>query len=41
MEKIKYMGTSGSGQLTKIINQICIAGLKRFIRVYLFYEADT
>ena len=26
-KKIKYMGASGSGQLTKIINQICIAGL--------------
>ena len=26
-KKIKYMGKSGSGQLTKIINQICIAGL--------------
>ena len=26
-KKIKYMGPPGSGQLTKIINQICIAGL--------------
>ena len=26
-KKIKFMGQSGSGQLTKIINQICIAGL--------------
>ena len=26
-KKIQYMGESGSGQLTKIINQICIAGL--------------
>ena len=26
-KKIKFMGGSGSGQLTKIINQICIAGL--------------
>ena len=26
-KKIKFMGASGSGQLTKIINQICIAGL--------------
>ena len=26
-KKIKFMGVSGSGQLTKIINQICIAGL--------------
>ena len=24
---IKYMGESGSGQLTKMVNQICIAGL--------------
>ena len=24
---IKYMGASGSGQLTKMVNQICIAGL--------------
>jgi 3-hydroxyisobutyrate dehydrogenase-like beta-hydroxyacid dehydrogenase len=24
---IKYMGPSGSGQLTKMVNQICIAGL--------------
>ena len=24
---IKYMGSSGSGQLTKMVNQICIAGL--------------
>ena len=23
----KYMGPSGSGQLTKMVNQICIAGL--------------
>ena len=23
----KYMGVSGNGQLTKMINQICIAGL--------------
>ena len=26
-KKIKFMGNPGSGQLTKIINQICIAGL--------------
>ena len=26
-KKIQYMGASGSGQLTKIVNQICIAGL--------------
>ena len=26
-KKIQYMGVSGSGQLTKIVNQICIAGL--------------
>ena len=23
----KYMGSSGSGQLTKMVNQICIGGL--------------
>ena len=23
----KYMGASGTGQLTKMVNQICIAGL--------------
>ncbi len=26
-KSIKYMGESGSGQLTKMVNQICIAGL--------------
>ena len=26
---IKYMGETGSGQLTKMVNQICIAGLLR------------
>ena len=27
IEKIKLLGPSGSGQLTKMVNQICIAGL--------------
>ena len=26
-KKISYMGDSGSGQITKMVNQICIAGL--------------
>ena len=26
-KKIKLLGPSGSGQLTKMVNQICIAGL--------------
>ena len=26
-QKVKLLGPSGSGQLTKMINQICIAGL--------------
>lgn len=26
-QKVKYLGASGSGQLTKMVNQICIAGV--------------
>jgi len=33
-KKVKLLGPSGSGQLTKMVNQICIAGL---VHVYLSY----
>ena len=36
-KKIKYMGTSGSGQLTKIINQICIAGLVQGLSESIYF----
>lgn len=26
-QKVKYLGTSGNGQLTKMVNQVCIAGI--------------
>ena len=29
--KVTLMGESGAGQLTKMVNQICIAGLARLI----------
>ena len=40
-KKIKYMGESGSGQLTKIINQICIAGLVQGLSEAVFFMKKT
>ena len=40
-KKIKYMGTSGSGQLTKIINQICIAGLVQSLSESIYFMKQT
>ena len=40
-KKIKYMGTSGSGQLTKIINQICIAGLVQGLSESIYFMKQT
>lgn len=38
---IKYMGSSGSGQLTKIINQICIAGTIQGLSESIFFMKHT
>ena len=35
------MGTSGSGQLTKIINQICIAGLVQGLSESIYFMKQT
>ena len=40
-KKIKYMGVSGSGQLTKIINQICIAGLVQGLSESIYFMKQT
>ena len=40
-KKIKYMGESGSGQLTKIINQICIAGLVQGLSEAVYFMKNT
>ena len=40
-KKIKYMGTSGSGQLTKIINQICIVGLVQGLSESIYFMKQT
>ena len=40
-KKIKYMGSSGSGQLTKIINQICIAGLVQGLSESIYFMKQT
>ena len=40
-KKIKYMGPSGSGQLTKIINQICIAGLVQALSEAVHFMKKT
>jgi len=40
-KKIKYMGPSGSGQLTKIINQICIAGLVQGLSEAVYFMKQT
>ena len=40
-KKIKYMGPSGSGQLTKIINQICIAGLVQGLSESIYFMKQT
>ena len=40
-KKIKYMGASGSGQLTKIINQICIAGLVQGLSESIYFMKQT
>ena len=40
-KKIKYMGESGSGQLTKIINQVCIAGLVQGLSEAVYFMKNT
>ena len=40
-KKIKFMGVSGSGQLTKIINQICIAGLVQGLAEAVHFMTKT
>ena len=40
-KKIKYMGDTGSGQLTKIINQICIAGLVQGLSEAVYFMKQT
>ena len=40
-KKIKYMGEIGSGQLTKIINQICIAGLVQGLSEAVYFMKQT
>ena len=40
-KKIKYMGETGSGQLTKIINQICIAGLIQGLSEAVYFMKQT
>ena len=40
-KKIKYMGETGSGQLTKIINQICIAGLVQGLSEAVYFMKQT
>ena len=40
-KKIKYMGNSGSGQLTKIVNQICIAGLIQGLSEAIYFMKQT
>ena len=40
-KKIKFMGSSGSGQLTKIINQICIAGLIQGLSEAIYFMKQT
>ena len=40
-KKIKFMGSPGSGQLTKIINQICIAGLIQGLSEAIFFMKQT
>ncbi len=39
--KIKYMGKSGSGQLTKITNQICIAGILQGLSESIYFMKQT
>ena len=40
-KKIKYMGENGSGQLTKVINQICIAGLVQGLSEAVYFMKKT
>ena len=40
-KKIKFMGNTGSGQLTKIINQICIAGLIQGLSEAIYFMKQT
>ena len=40
-KKIKFMGKPGSGQLTKIINQICIAGLIQGLSEAIYFMKQT
>ena len=37
-KKIKLLGPSGSGQLTKMVNQICIAGLVQGLSEAINFE---
>ena len=40
--KVKLMGPAGNGQLTKMVNQICIAGLVQGLSKYkLWNESRT
>ncbi len=40
-KKIKFMGSPGSGQLTKIINQVCIAGLIQGLSEAIYFMKQT
>ncbi len=40
-KKIKFMGNVGSGQLTKIINQVCIAGLIQGLSEAIYFMKQT
>ena len=40
-QKTKYMGASGNGQLTKMVNQICIAGLVQGLSEALHFAKET
>ena len=40
-KKIKFMGKVGSGQLTKIINQVCIAGLIQGLSEAIYFMKQT
>ena len=40
-KKVEYMGDTGSGQQTKIINQICIGGLIQSLSEAIYYMKHT
>ena len=40
-KKVKFMGNTGSGQLTKIINQVCIAGLIQGLSEAIYFMKQT